>query len=70
MTTWRVYVGDGVFDDQSSWPAHLRDDAPFQRCGRCGRKTWHIDGFGTEDRMIQPDGYPCGGRFAAADDPL
>lgn len=49
--------------DQSSWPAHLRDDAPSQQCGRCGRSTWAVEQFGQEDRMPQPDGYPCGGRF-------
>lgn len=51
--------------DQSTWPAHLRDDAPTQRCGRCGRQTVDTAQFGTEDRMTQPDGYPCGGRFEA-----
>lgn len=50
--------------DRSTWPAHLRDDAPFVQCGRCGRKTWDTDAFGTECRMTQPDGFPCGGRFA------
>jgi hypothetical protein len=49
--------------DQSTWPAHLRDDAPYRRCGRCGRKTWAIAEFGQECRMTQPDGYPCGGSF-------
>jgi hypothetical protein len=49
--------------DQSTWPAHLRDDAPSQKCNRCGRCTWSVEDFGTEDRMTQPDGNPCGGRF-------
>lgn len=49
--------------DQSTWPAHLRDDAPSQRCRRCGRFTWSAEEFDAEDRMTQPDGYPCGGRF-------
>lgn len=49
--------------DQTAWPAHLRDDAPSQQCGRCGRYTWSPSEFGTECRMPQPDGYPCGGRF-------
>lgn len=49
--------------DQSTWPAHLRDSAPRQRCGRCGRWTWSIEDFGRECRMPQPDTYPCGGRF-------
>lgn len=49
--------------DQSGWPEWLRDDAPFQQCGRCKRKTWDKAEFGSECRMTQPDGYPCGGRF-------
>ncbi|MER7331698.1 MULTISPECIES: hypothetical protein [unclassified Micromonospora] len=49
--------------DQSTWPAHLRDNAPSQQCGRCGRFTWSPSKFGAECRMPQPDGYPCGGRF-------
>lgn len=51
--------------DQTLWPAHLRDDAPVRRCSRCGRQTVDAAEFGTEDRMTQPDGFPCGGRFAA-----
>lgn len=49
--------------DQPSWPAHLRDDAPYQRCGRCRRRTYATSEFNTECRMTQPDGFPCGGRF-------
>jgi hypothetical protein len=51
--------------DQSSWPAHLRDDAPSQRCSRCGRNTWAVEEFGNECRMPQPSGKACGGRFGA-----
>jgi hypothetical protein len=50
--------------DQNELPPHLRDDAPEASCGRCGRKTWDPDQFGQEDRMTQPDGSPCGGRFS------
>lgn len=32
-------------------------------CNRCGRSTWTKADLGTEDRMTQPDGNPCGGRF-------
>jgi hypothetical protein len=39
-------------------------DAPFASCGRCHRKTWDETEFGQEDRMTQPDGFPCGGRFS------
>lgn len=37
------------------------DSAPSVACGRCRRRTWTE--FGLEDRMPQPDGFPCGGRF-------
>lgn len=51
-------------NDQFDWPAHLRDDAPHQRCGQCGRCAWATEDFGTECLMTQPDGDdPCGGRF-------
>jgi hypothetical protein len=39
------------------------DTMPGRRCNRCGRRTWAADLFGAEDRMTQPDGNPCGGRF-------
>jgi len=42
---------------------HLHKDAPSVACGRCGRHTWSPSEFGQEDRMTQPDGFPCGGRF-------
>ena len=51
--------------DQSDWPAHLRDDAPRQRCNRCRRYTYALSEFGAECRMTQPDGWPCGGRFGS-----
>lgn len=48
-------------------PYHLRDDAPpLARCRRCGRQTWDAAAAGTEDRMPQPDGDPCGGLFVGA----
>lgn len=50
-------VGDHI-------PYHLRlDAAPLAVCNRCGRKTWADELVGTEDRMTQPDGSPCGGKF-------
>lgn len=52
--------------DQSTWPAHLRDDAPRQPCGRCGRFTWSTSQFGQKCRMTQPDGQRCDGRFGPA----
>ena len=44
-------------------PDYLRDDAPFQTCNRCERKTWAQSEFGQLDTMTQPDGKACGGRF-------
>lgn len=45
-------------------PYHLRPDAkPLARCNRCERESWDSASLGTEDRMPQPDGNPCGGRF-------
>jgi hypothetical protein len=50
-------------------PYHLRMDAPpLAQCNRCGRKSWDADAAGTEDRMTQPDGNPCGGRFLEVPD--
>lgn len=52
-------IGDDI-------PYHLRPDAPpLAECNRCHRETWAPDMDGTEDRMTQPDGNPCGGRFVA-----
>jgi hypothetical protein len=53
-------TGDGIpkekgWKDQSTWPAHLRDDAPYQRCDRCGRKTWDTSEFG--GGCIMPQTY-------------
>jgi hypothetical protein len=57
-----INTRDGMAD-QSTWPAHLRDDAPYQQCNSCGRKTWDVSEFGAACRMRQPDGFTCGGRF-------
>lgn len=38
-------------------------DPPVGQCGRCQRRTWDPEQVGQEDRMPQPDGYPCGGRI-------
>lgn len=54
-TDWVELKGDDL-------PYHLRPDAaPLGVCNRCGRQTWAADAVGTEDRMMQPDGNPCGG---------
>lgn len=56
---WTELFGDDV-------PYHLRlDTAPLGCCNRCGRQTWSESEVGTEDRMTQPDGNPCGGRLVA-----
>lgn len=39
------------------------DEPPAAVCNRCGRNTWDAIAVDTEDRMTQPDGNPCGGRF-------
>lgn len=57
---------DPATEGITALPEHLRDDAPYAVCDRCGRKTWDADQFGTEDRMTQPDGNPCGGRLVAS----
>lgn len=36
---------------------------PVASCNRCGRLSWSGTDLGTEDRMTQPDGNPCGGMF-------
>jgi hypothetical protein len=36
-------------------------DPPLGECGRCHRRTWAKEEVGREDRVQQPDGYPCGG---------
>lgn len=54
-------MGDMI--DQSDWLEWLRDDAPYQTCGSCGRKTWDTDEFNQTCGMTQPSGVPCGGKF-------
>lgn len=40
------------------------EPAPFvAQCDRCQRKTVVASEIGREDRMPQPDGNPCGGKF-------
>lgn len=58
MNDWVELTGDDL-------PYHLRLDAPpLGECNRCHRKTWSVAELGTEDRMTQPDGNPCGGRVS------
>lgn len=52
-----------LLDSQATWPVHLRDHSPHQRCGGCGRYTWAPDQFGQECGMPQPRGPRCAGRF-------
>ena len=49
--------------DQSTWPAWLRDDAPYQKCSYCGRKTWTTEEFGRRCGMTLPGRRPCSGTF-------
>jgi hypothetical protein len=48
--------------NQSDWPAHLRDDAPYLVCSKCGRYSWGSEPGQLCD-MPQPDGSKCPGRF-------
>lgn len=41
------------------------DAPPIGVCRRCGRKTWAESELRAEDRMMQPDGGPCGGLIEA-----
>lgn len=51
--------------DQSTWPAHLRDDAPRQQCSSCRRFTVATSEFGRTCNMPQPGGNRCTGTFGA-----
>ena len=42
---------------------HLADDAPYQQCDKCHRKSWAEESFGSTCQMTQPSGHPCGGVF-------
>jgi hypothetical protein len=46
-------------------PINLRDDAPYQTCLLCGRKTWDQEEFGQVCNMTQPNGNICKGTFSA-----
>lgn len=48
-------------DDQSTWPEHLRDDAPYLVCSHCQRKSWAVIGGEKPCRMPQPSGKVCSG---------
>lgn len=53
----------------TSWIPATPFPAPLAECGRCHRKTWTPSEVGQEDRLPQPDGYPCGGRFTGQPSP-
>ncbi len=53
-------------DPQADWPAHLRDDAPSQKCGMCGRSTWDTAEFGRVCGMTQGPNDQCMGFFMPA----
>lgn len=42
-------------------PDHLRDDATYFRCSKCGRKTWSKVGPSEQCGMPQPNGQVCDG---------
>ena len=67
LTAFRDFADEATYrEDQSSWPAHLRDDAPQARCSGCQRYTVAVSEFGQTCGMPQPNGSRCAGRF---DDP-
>ena len=47
------------------WVKPLVVPAAVGSCNRCSRKTWDRSELDTVDRMPQPGGAPCGGRFVA-----
>lgn len=53
----------GWTEDQSKWPAHLRDDAPYKACTKCLRKSWSRKQWGMTCLMVQPNGTRCQGVF-------
>lgn len=44
-------------------PPHLRDDAPYLVCSKCGRHSWDTEDVEHICRMLQPDDTRCDGRF-------
>jgi len=68
-----VTVTDGAVLMDLNVPAGLLGDCgteyfsidapPLAECDKCHRKTWAPSEVGQEDRMTQPDGRACGGRF-------
>lgn len=46
--------------------ARWLNETPVATCDRCGRKSWDPEAVDIEDRMIQPDGNPCGGRLVGS----
>lgn len=54
---------DELTDMTSTAPHPDPNDPHVGECNRCHRKTWDAETIGTEDRMTQPDGGPCGGTF-------
>jgi len=57
-------MDEHAFDLTGDALAAFLDSPPLAECGRCRRKTWSPEEVGQEDRMTQPDGFPCGGRFS------
>lgn len=49
----------------SGWVKPVAVREPVGICDRCGRKAWDRSELDTTDRMLQPDGAPCGGQFIA-----
>jgi hypothetical protein len=60
----KIPVPDWEPPVQGERPRGLPDAAPHGTCNRCGRKSWADGEWATEDRMLMPDGNPCGGWIA------
>jgi len=48
-------------------PPHLKDDAPFAQCTKCGRKTFTASEFGAKCGLTQPNNQKCDGTFEFAE---
>jgi hypothetical protein len=54
---------DAFFAKLPPMPAHLRPDASFLQCSKCGRKSWGGDAVNSICGMPSPTGKKCDGIF-------
>jgi len=50
-----------LFEGMAPLPAHLRDDASFLQCSKCGRKSWGGDPVNSTCGITAPSGEKCDG---------